>query len=255
MMHINDSVDGAVDDAVNLATNNTVNPAVNDAADDAKNNRRAPMNNASPMLEVTQVCYAYPTATIRADFCAARAQSAALMGASGAGKSTILNLIAGLLHPHGGDVRIDGQSVLTLPPAQRPLTYLFQTDNLFAHLSVRQNIAIGLRPNLRLSEAEADAVDRALGWVALHSFDARKPGDLSGGQQQRVALARCFARCAMQHRPLLMLDEPFTGLDESLKTEMVELLHALQAAHSLTILIATHQQQDAERLRAKIVRV
>lgn len=191
------------------------------------------------------------SATVRAHFCIATGCTAALMGPSGAGKSTILNLIAGFLKPCAGKVRFDRRSILGIAPAERPLTYLFQDHNLFPHLTVCQNIAIGLHPGLYLSAPQKAAVEQALAWVSLTEFAARKPHSLSGGQQQRVALARCLAR----NRPLLLLDEPFNGLDESLRTEISSLIVSLQKSRGLTVLLATHQKQDAIALQAEVVKV
>ena len=205
------------------------------------------------MLEVDDIRYTYPGetgATIHANFTIPTGGITALMGASGAGKTTILNLIAGLLTPTRGAVRFNGEDLRALQPAARPLTYLFQADNLFAHLTVRQNIAVGLHPGMRLTAAQNAAVDRALEWVSLNEFAARKPPNLSGGQQQRAALARCLAR----NRPLLLLDEPFTALDETLRNaNPIPQLQAQQKSQNQTILLTTHQQQDAEMLGAEVV--
>ena len=205
------------------------------------------------MLEVEDLRFAYAdqsgAATIRANFTVATGRSAALMGASGCGKSTLLNLIAGFLVPEHGDLRFDGTSLLGSKPAARPLTYLFQANNLFPHLSVRQNIAIGLHPGMRLSRTQNDAVEQALEWVSLRAFATRKPPSLSGGQQQRVALARCLAR----NRPLLLLDEPFSGLDDALRCEMLSLIVSLQKTRAMTVLVTTHRQQDADALGADVV--
>ncbi|WP_424946955.1 ATP-binding cassette domain-containing protein [Candidatus Spongiihabitans sp.] len=212
------------------------------------------------MLEVENVHFDYAGersgdypggATIRADFTVATGHSAALMGPSGSGKSTILNLIAGFLQPHRGDLRFARQSLLGLAPAKRPLTYLLQAHNLFPHLTVRQNLAIGLHPGMRLSPQQNVAIDQALESVSLCEFAHRKPDSLSGGQQQRVALARCLAR----NRPLLLLDEPFSGLDETLRAEMLSLILRLQEKRALTLLITTHQQRDADVLGAEVVMV
>ena len=205
------------------------------------------------MLEVEDIRFAYAdpsgAATIRANFTVATGRSAVLMGASGCGKSTLLNLIAGFLVPEHGDLRFDGASLLGSKPAARPLTYLFQANNLFPHLSVRQNIAIGLHPGMRLSRTQNDAVEQALEWVSLRAFATRKPPSLSGGQQQRVALARCLAR----NRPLLLLDEPFSGLDDALRCEMLSLIVSLQKTRAMTVLVTTHRQQDADALGADVV--
>ena len=148
-------------------------------------------------------------------------------------------------------MRFDGRSLAGIKPAERPLTYLLQAHNLFPHLSVRQNLAIGLHPGMRLSAEQNAAIEQALEWVALADFAERKPDSLSIGQQQRVALARCFAR----KRPLLLLDEPFSGLDDTLRAEILSLILRLQEKRALTLLIATHQRRDAEALRADVVKM
>lgn len=205
------------------------------------------------MLEVEKVRFAYPGtgAVISADFSLTAGRSAALMGASGAGKSTLIHLIAGFLHPKRGDIRFERRSLLGTPPAKRPLTCLLQADNLFAHLSVWQNVAIGLHPGLRVSGAQRRAVDEALEWVSLAGFGGRKPPSLSGGQCQRVALARCLAR----NRPLLLLDEPFSGLDDALRAEMLALIVKLQTERGLSVLLTTHRRRDAEALGAEVIAV
>ncbi|MDD9821852.1 MAG: ATP-binding cassette domain-containing protein [Gammaproteobacteria bacterium] len=214
------------------------------------------------MLEVDGVRFAYPRgggaaaaeaagAEIRADFCIPTGRAAALMGASGAGKSTVIHLIAGLLTPDRGDMRFAGRGLLGAAPADRPLTCLLQTGNLFAHLPVWQNIAIGLHPGLRVDAAGRRAIDAALDWVSLTGLGARKPSSLSGGQRRRVALARCLAR----DRPLLLLDEPFSGLDDDLRADMLALIRGLQAERGTTVLCATHRLADAESLQAEVIRV
>ncbi len=205
------------------------------------------------MLEVDHIAFTYPSsgASIRANFTVANGTSAALMGPSGVGKSTILNLIAGFLHPNAGNVCFANKSLLAIPPAERPLTYLFQAHNLFPHLTIRQNLALGLHPGMQLSPAQSAMVEQALEWVSLTPFAARKPLSLSGGQQQRGALARCLVR----NRPLLLLDEPFTGLDEDLRAEMIAHLLALQQMRACTLLFTTHQSQDATALGATVIRL
>ncbi|MGU9956421.1 MAG: thiamine ABC transporter ATP-binding protein [Arenicellales bacterium WSBS_2016_MAG_OTU3] len=203
------------------------------------------------MLEVCDLEFHYPTALIQSNFTVATGNSVALMGASGSGKSTILNVIAGFLEPAKGDIRCNGQSILALKPAQRPLTFLFQAHNLFPHLTVWQNVAIGVNPGLKISATQKQDIQNALDWVALPGFENRSPMDLSGGQQQRVALARCLLR----NKPLLLLDEPFSALDQTLRNEMIELIKRLQHEQRLTLVLSTHQQQDADALNAEVFRV
>jgi len=173
------------------------------------------------------------------------------MGPSGAGKSTLLHLIAGLLQPTAGRIQFAGRDLLALPPAARPLSCLLQSGNLFAHLTVWQNIAIGLHPGLRVDAAGRRAIGAALAQVELAGFEKRKPPSLSGGQRQRVALARCLARA----RPLLLLDEPFSGLDDGLRAQMLALIRRLQVERGVTVLLATHRAGDAGALRAAVITV
>ncbi len=201
------------------------------------------------MLELCNVAYHYPEASVRIDFQVEAGGAAALMGPSGCGKTTILNLIAGLLHPAQGEIKFNHESLLTLKPAERPITFLFQAHNLFPHLTVWQNLALGVDPGLKISPREKMNIARALEWISMSEFTERFPYELSGGQQQRVALARCLLR----KRPLLLLDEPFNALDQSLRYEMIALIGELQQQQNLTLVIATHQLQDAEALNARIV--
>ncbi len=168
----------------------------------------------------------------------------AVIGPSGAGKSTLLAGIAGYLRPTSGTLSIEGREVTSLEPGQRPLSILFQDSNLFPHLTVFQNVALGLRPNLRLTDAEVKAVEAALDRVGLAGYGNRKPAALSGGQQSRVALARTLLR----ERPLLLLDEPFAALGPALKVEMLDLVAQLGDERGTTILMVSHDPDDARHL-------
>ncbi len=183
------------------------------------------------------------------DFSLAAGHGIALMGPSGTGKTTILNLIAGFLQPWSGDIILDGVSLLPLATARRPLTYLFQSHNLFPHLNVWENIALGIHPGLRVDAQGRQAIEVALERVSLQGMQKRLPPSLSGGQQQRVGLARCLVR----RRPILLLDEPFSALDSDLRDDIITLILALQEELHLHLILATHQADDARRLEARIV--
>ena len=165
----------------------------------------------------------------------------AVIGPSGAGKSTLLSLVGGFERPLGGRVTVDGFDITVLAPAERPCTTLFQDHNLFAHLSVEQNVGLGLDPGLRLTAAQRAEIAQALADVGLTGFEQRLPGQLSGGERQRVAIARCLAR----HRPILLLDEPFAALGPGLRREMLDLVRALRDRVGLTVLMVTHDPEDA----------
>lgn len=165
----------------------------------------------------------------------------ALLAPSGAGKSTLLSLIGGFERPLGGRVLVDGFDITTMEPAARPCTTLFQDHNLFAHLDVEKNVGLGLDPGLRLDAAQRAEIAQALADVGLTGFEQRLPGQLSGGERQRVAIARCLVR----HRPILLLDEPFAALGPGLRREMLDLVRALRDRVGLTVLMVTHDPEDA----------
>ena len=173
----------------------------------------------------------------------------AVLGPSGAGKSTLLGAIAGFIPLGAGRVLLDGQDLGTLPPGARPLSILFQDNNLFPHLSVAQNVALGLKPSLRLSGAEQAQVDAALARVGLDALGARRPAQLSGGQQGRVALARALLR----RRPLLLLDEPFAARGPALKSEMLALVRDILDETGATLLMVTHDPADARVIATQAV--
>lgn len=165
----------------------------------------------------------------------------ALIGPSGAGKTTLLSLIAGFERPERGRVWIGGVDVTDLAPAARPVTTLFQEHNLFAHLDVAANVGLGIDPGLRLSAADRARVAAALARVGLAGFERRLPGQLSGGQRQRAALARSLVR----DRPVLLLDEPFAALGPALRREMLDLVRDIRRERGLTVLLVSHQPEDA----------
>lgn len=175
----------------------------------------------------------------------------AVTGASGSGKSTMFHLIAGFETPDSGRIAMDGADVTTLGPGERPLTYIFQDHNLFAHLDVATNVAIGISPRLKLSPADRTEVSESLAKVGLAGFEKRMPQALSGGERQRVA----FARALVRHRPLLLLDEPFASLDEDLRRDMGDLLLELQRTTGILVLMISHDSQEIGRLAGRVVAI
>ena len=168
----------------------------------------------------------------------------AVIGPSGAGKSTLLAAIAGFITPAEGSVIWQDQDITHVAPGSRPVAMLFQDNNLFPHLSTAQNIGLGLRPDLRLSTAEENRVMQAMERVGLDGFGNRKPASLSGGQQSRVALARVL----VQNSPLVLLDEPFSALGTALKTGMLKLVSELLYETGATLLMVSHDPEDARRI-------
>jgi len=167
-----------------------------------------------------------------------------LIGPSGAGKSTLLSAIAGFLSPASGRVLWQGEDLSDLTPGQRPVSMLFQDNNLFPHLTALQNVGLGLRADLHLSGPETETCTAALAQVGLDGFGDRKPGALSGGQQSRVALARVL----VADRALVLLDEPFAALGPALKDEMLDLVRNKLHAAGKTVIMVTHDPADARRV-------
>jgi thiamine transport system ATP-binding protein len=181
---------------------------------------------------------------LTADWTAAPGSLIAVMGPSGAGKSTLLSGVAGFLAPSGGAVRWQGRDLGPVPPGQRPVTILFQDQNLFPHLTVAQNLGLGLRPDLRLSPQENRRIAEALERTGLAGLGPRKPAGLSGGQASRAALARALLRA----RPILLLDEPFAALGPALRAEMLALVREVAHETGALVLMVTHDPKDARAL-------
>jgi putative spermidine/putrescine transport system ATP-binding protein len=165
----------------------------------------------------------------------------ALLGPSGSGKTTLLKMIAGVLRPTSGDIRFDGESVLDLPAPERDAPMVFHNALLFPHLTVEDNVAFGLRMRKTPPTERSRRVAEMLELVSLQDLGTRRPDQLSGGQQQRVALARALVIAPR----LLLLDEPLANLDPDLRSEMRELLLTVQRSLGLTVLLVTHDQEDA----------
>lgn len=199
------------------------------------------------MLRFDDVTLTRGDFTLRADFTLRENVLSALIGPSGGGKSTLLAAVAGFLTPVSGRVLWQGTDITHTPPGARPLAMLFQDNNLFPHLTVAQNVGLGLRPGLRLPAPERARVDEALASVGLAGMGARLPRDLSGGQQSRAALARVLVSGA----PLVLLDEPFAALGPGLRAEMLDLTAARLSGR--TVLMVSHSPEDAQRVASEVV--
>ncbi len=165
----------------------------------------------------------------------------ALLGSSGAGKSTVLRMIGGFEVPDQGRILIGGRDVTDLPPYRRDVNTVFQNYALFPHMSVAENVAYGLRQDRVPQDERRRRVRDALDMVQMPHLAARKPAELSGGQQQRVALARALVK-----RPsVLLLDEPLGALDRKLRQQMQVELKLLQDQLGITFIFVTHDQEEA----------
>ena len=186
------------------------------------------------MLKLTDITWLYHHLPMRFSLTVERGEQVAILGPSGAGKSTLLNLIAGFLTPASG---------------LRPVSMLFQENNLFSHLTVAQNIGLGLNPGLKLNAAQQKKMHAIAHQMGIDNLMARLPGELSGGQRQRVALARCLVR----EQPILLLDEPFSALDPALRQEMLTLVSTSCQQQKMTLLMVSHSVEDAARIATRSV--
>lgn len=200
------------------------------------------------MLRVEGLHITQGTFELRASFEVTKGARVVVIGTSGAGKSTLLNALGGYIDS-AGVIEVDGRDVSTAAPDQRGIAMLFQDGNLFPHLTLAQNVGLGLRPSLRLSGDERGRAVRALERVGLGTFADRKPGDVSGGQQSRAALARVL----VQDKPLFLLDEPFAALGPALRAEMLDLTSEVTHETGATLLMITHAPEDAERAADQVI--
>lgn len=196
------------------------------------------------MIKLNQLQFQYKDMQMYFDLQVKAQEKIAIIGASGAGKSTLLNLIAGFEQGHAGEIWLNGENHTQTEPHLRPVSMLFQDNNLFPHLTVEQNLGLGIHPSLKLNHDEKQRLQHVASAVGLQAFLNRKPTALSGGQKQRVAIARCLLR----DKPILLLDEPFSALDPHLRQEMLNLIDGLCTEKKLTLLLVTHQPSElAER--------
>lgn len=193
----------------------------------------------------------YPEIPMQFELRLAKGERVALVGESGSGKSTLLNLIAGFEQATSGILRLNGEDHLHSTVAERPVSMLFQDNNLFPHLTVAQNIGLALQPRLRLPAPQAEKVAEIAEQMGLDGFLSRRADTLSGGQKQRVALARTLLR----DKPILLLDEPFSALDPERRAELQQLVLQLCQQRELTLLMVTHQFTESQGLFHRRVKI
>jgi len=198
------------------------------------------------LLNIKDLQYQYKNAndTYTYDLEVQPSEIVAILGQSGSGKSTLLDIVAGFIEPSSGSVKLDEQELLPQSVEKRPITILFQSHNLFEHLTVQKNILLGVNKALKDSIEEVEKVQAILKEVGLEAHEHKLASELSGGQQQRVALARVLIR----REPILLLDEPFTGLDEATRLEMLDLVKKISIEHKLHTIMVTHEIEDCERI-------
>lgn len=182
---------------------------------------------------------------------AQKGERIAVVGESGAGKSTLLNLIAGFEKGECGKLFLNGKEHTYTEVALRPVSMLFQDNNVFPHLTVEQNIGLALVPSLSLNSSQKSKVKAIAEQMGLEDFLTRQVDQLSGGQKQRVALARTLLR----DKPILLLDEPFSALDPKRREELQHIVKDICQNRDLTLLMVTHQLEESLFLFDRIITI
>ena len=206
--------------------------------------------NKKPILEIRSLTKNFSnfTAVNNVDLTIYEGEIFALFGSSGCGQSTLLRMLAGFENPSAGHIILDGKDIVNLPPYKRTLNMMFQSYALFPYMTVKQNIAFGLKQEHLPKDVINERVEKMLKLVHMEDYVDRKPFQLSGGQRQRVALARSLAK----EPRLLLLDEPMGALDKKLREQMrLELVDIINSV-GVTCLMVTHDQEEAMTMADRI---
>ena len=201
------------------------------------------------MLSLNKIEIVQGSFNLGAHFDVAAGQKVAVIGPSGAGKSTLVGAICGFIDLRAGQLILAGRDITNVQPDGRDMAMLFQDNNLFPHLTIAQNVGLGIRPAMRLTSDEAAQVHKALQRVGLTNFGSRKPSELSGGQQSRAALARAL----VQSKSWMILDEPFAALGPALRAEMLDLVAEVAAETKAGVMMVTHAPEDARRISDSVI--
>lgn len=188
---------------------------------------------------------------LSADFTLSPGGVTALIGPSGSGKSTFLSAIAGFLRQRRGTISWNGAPLDRLAPAMRPVSILFQDNNLFPHLTLRENLGLAIHPRLNLTAAVDARIGEILDRLGLEGMAERRPGELSGGQASRAALGRIL----VADRPIILLDEPFAALGPALRRDMLELAATMMNEAGRTAILVTHDPEDARTVAQRTMLV
>jgi thiamine transport system ATP-binding protein len=196
------------------------------------------------MLQLDKLAFRYTPQTPSYQFSltVAAGHIATIHGKSGSGKSTLLDLIAGFLVARSGTLSWQGKSFLHLRPKDRPVTFVFQRNNLFEHRSAIENVLVGIDPTLPRRGSNYESARSALEQVGLGGHIMQRVSTLSGGQQQRVAIARA----SLRNKGIILLDEPFSALDPETRTDMLRLVQHIARHQQSALIMVTHDQRDAD---------
>ena len=204
------------------------------------------------MLIIENLEFSWPTKEkFQFNFFVKEGEIVTLEGPSGIGKTTLINLIAGFLQPEKGEIYWYKERIDSLDPVERPVSTIFQTDNLFEHLSCFQNVSLASSSDGKISNSRVEQINNYFLEMGIGNLQSRFPGEISGGQQARVSIVRAL----LANKPILLLDEPVSSLDERTRFETLEVIKKTALKYNLTLIIVSHQKEDRKFLNARQIRL
>ena len=204
------------------------------------------------MLTIENLEFSWPTKEkFQFNFFVKEGEIVTLEGPSGIGKTTLINLIAGFLQPEKGEIYWHKERIDSLDPVERPVSTIFQTDNLFEHLSCFQNVSLASSSDGKISNSRVEQINNYFLEMGIGNLQSRFPGEISGGQQARVSIVRAL----LANKPILLLDEPVSSLDERTRFETLEVIKKTALKYNLTLIIVSHQKEDRKFLNARQIRL
>ena len=204
------------------------------------------------MLIIENLEFSWPTKEkFEFKFSVKEGEIVTLEGPSGIGKTTLVNLIAGFLQPEKGEIYWHKERIDSLDPVDRPVSTIFQTDNLFEHLSCFQNVSLASSSDGKISNSRVEQINNYFLEMGIGNLQSRFPGEISGGQQARVSIVRAL----LANKPILLLDEPVSSLDERTRFETLEVIKKTALKYNLTLIIVSHQKEDRKFLNARQIRL
>ena len=201
------------------------------------------------MIKVKKLKYRFESTSFEFNFDLNSTDIVGVLGKSGSGKSTLFNLLAGFLSPNDGSVFLNGKKITFLKPSQRNISILFQDHNNFNHLSIFENIILGIDPDMKQTQSNLKIVKNIMKKVSLNIDLQKKVSDLSGGEQQRVSIARCLLR----KKSILLLDEPFNSLDPGLRKTLYEDVKNMSLTNQIMTLISSHLIEELKTVTDKFL--
>ena len=201
------------------------------------------------MIKVKKLKYRFESTSFEFNFDLNSTDIVGVLGKSGSGKSTLFNLLAGFLNPNEGSIFFNKNDITFLKPPERNISILFQDHNNFNHLSIFENIILGIDPDMKQTQSNLKIVKNIMKKVSLNIDLQKKVSDLSGGEQQRVSIARCLLR----KKSILLLDEPFNSLDPGLRKTLYEDVKNMSLTNQITTLISSHLIEELKTVTDKFL--